>query len=126
MSAGAVLRAAVVAHLGDVGRVFDAAPARAAMPYVVVDDPVLAAGDAIGVSGRTGTLAIACIDTGVSPERVRALLAAVEARMASLPPAPGEGWRVTAVRLARSQVVQGKGERWTATGVFAVRMFRSN
>lgn len=126
MSAGSVLQAAVVAHLTGMGRVFDAPPVRAAMPYVVVDDPVLAAGDAVGVAGRSGTVAVSCIDGGVSPDRVRALLAEVEARMASLPAQVGEGWRVTAVRLARSVVGQGKGERWTATSVFAVRMFRSN
>lgn len=121
-----MLRAAVAMHLADVGRVFDAPPVRAAMPHVVVDDPVLAAGDAIGVLGRTGTMTVSCIDVGVSPDRVRALLAAVEARMASLPPQLGEGWRVTQVRLVRSTVAQAKGERWTAASVFAVRMFRSN
>ncbi len=134
MSAGVVLRDAVVAHLAGVGRVFDAPPARVfdappargAMPYVVVEDPVLAAGDAVGLAGRTGTVAVSCVDTGVSPERVRALLAGVEAAMASLPAQLGDAWRVTAVRLARSAVAQGKGERWTATSVFAVRMFRSN
>jgi hypothetical protein len=121
-----VLHAAVVAHLAGLGRVFDAPPVRAAMPYVVVDDPVLAAGDAVGVAGRSGSVAVACIDGGVSPERVRALLGEVEAAMATLPALLGEGWRVTAVRLVRSAVARGKGERWTATSVFAVRMFRSN
>ncbi|GAA0656892.1 hypothetical protein GCM10009102_01050 [Sphingomonas insulae] len=107
-------------------RVFDAPPARAALPYVVVEDPVLMASDAVGITGRSGTVAIACVDGGVSPVRARALLAAVEAAMAGLPPQLREGWRVTSVRLARSQVTQGKGERWTASSVFAVRMFRSN
>lgn len=126
MSAGAVLRAAVVARLAGIGRVFDAPPVRAATPYAVVDDPLLAAGDAVGVAGRSGTIAVAAVDTGVSPARVRALIAAAEAAMAMLPAEIGEGWRVTSVRLVRSVVVQGKGERWTATSVFAVRMFRSN
>ena len=126
MSAAGVLRAAVAARLAGLGRVFDAPPARAAMPYVVVDDPVLAAGDAVGVAGRSGTVAVSCVDHGVSPERVRALLASVEAAMTGVPGQLDEGWRVTSVRLARSAVSQGKGERWTATSVFAVRMFRSN
>lgn len=126
MSAGTMLQAAVMAQLAPLGRVFDAVPTRAALPYVVVDAPVLAAGDAVGVAGRTGTLAVACVDSGVSPVRVRALLAAVEAALAGLPAQIGEGWRVTSVRLARSQVSIGKGERWSATSVFAVRMYRSN
>ncbi len=126
MSAGAMLRAAVVAHLAGLGRVFDAPPARGAMPYVVVDDPGMAAGDAVGVLGRVGSVAVVCVDSGVSPERVRELTAAVEERIATLPAQLGEGWRVTAVRLVRGSVVQSKGERWTATSVFAVRMFRNN
>lgn len=126
MSAGSVLRAAVVAQLAGLGRVFDAPPVRAALPYVVVDDPVLAAGDAVALAGRSGTVAVSCIDGGVSPERVRALSGEVEAALADLPAQIGEGWRVTSVRLARSVVAPSKGERWTATSVFAVRMFRSN
>ncbi|MCU6455865.1 DUF3168 domain-containing protein [Sphingomonas sp. A2-49] len=126
MSAGGIVQAAVIAHLAPLGRVFDAVPARAAMPYLVVEDPVLAAGDAVGLAGRTGTIAITCIDAGVSPVRVRALLAAVEAAMATLPPQPGGGWRITSARLVRSQIALGKGERWVATSTFAVRMYRSN
>lgn len=126
MSAGTIVQAAVVAHLGGLGRVFDAPPARAALPYLVVEDPILAAGDAVGVAGRTGTIAVACIDTGVSPARARALLAAVEAAMATFPPQAPLGWRVTSLRLVRSQIALGKGERWSATSVFAVRMYRSN
>ncbi|MGP7796948.1 tail completion protein gp17 [Sphingomonas sp. CLY1604] len=134
MSAGTVLHAAVVQRLGGIGRVFDAPPARvfdapparAAPPFVVVDDPILAAGDAAGVAGRTGTVAVACIDTGLSPVRVRALLARVEAALADMPADLGGGWRVTALRLARSQVAQGRGERWVASSVFAVRMYRIN
>jgi hypothetical protein len=121
-----VLQAAVMTQLAPLGRVFDAVPARAATPYLVVDAPVLAAGDAVGVAGRAGTLAVSCIDGGVSPVRVRALLAAVEAALGGLPAQVGEGWRVTSIRLARSQMAIGKGERWSATSVFAVRMYRSN
>ena len=126
MSAGRRLQAAAVAHLNGLGRVFDAPPARTAMPYVVIEHPVLAAGDAVGVTGRSGTVAVTCVDGGVSPDRARALLAAVEAAMTDLPPQLDDAWRVTSVRLARSAISQGKGERWTARSVFAVRMFRSN
>lgn len=126
MSAATTLQAAAVAGLAGLGRVFDAPPARAAMPFVVVEDPVLAAGDAAGVAGRTGTIAVTCVDSGVSPVRVRALLAAVEAGLAGLPPQVGDGWRVTSLRLARSQIAVGRTGRWTATSIFAVRMYRSN
>ncbi|MFN3434639.1 MAG: DUF3168 domain-containing protein [Sphingomonas sp.] len=126
MSAARLLQAATVARLAGVGRVFDAPPTRSAMPYLVVEHPVLAADDAVGVAGRRGMLAVTCSDGGSSPERVRASLAAVETALAALPGAIGEGWRVTAVRLARSTVGQAKGEGWSGTSVFAVRMYRIN
>lgn len=126
MSAGARLQAAVVAHLAGTGRVFDAPPTRAAMPYVVVAHPMLAAGDAVGIAGRSGTIAVTCIDDGARPDAVRALLGTVETAMASLPAQLDDAWRVTSVRLARSAVDQGKTGRWTATSLFTVRMFRSN
>lgn len=124
MSAGTVLQAAVVAHLSGLGRVFAAPPMRAALPYVVVEDPGLAADDAVGVAARTGSIAIACVDAMAASARER--LAMVEAALAQLPRDLAGGWRVTALRLARSQMVQGRNERWTATGVFAVRMYRVN
>lgn len=126
MSAGTVLHAAVMARLAGLGRVFDAPPTRAALPYLIVEDPVLSAGDASGVSGRTGTVAIQCVDGGSSLVRLRTLLSGVEAAMAQVPVDPGGGWRVTSVRLTRSQIVLGKAERWTASATFAVRMFRIN
>lgn len=126
MSAGAVLQAAAMARLAGLGRVFDAPPVRGAMPYLVVEDPVLAAGDAAGVAGRTGTITVACMDMGTSPVRVRALIAAAEAAIGGLAADLGGGWRLTAVRLARGQVVAGKNERWTAAATFAVRMYRVN
>lgn len=124
MSAGLRMHAAVLAHLTGLGRVFDAPPARAALPYWVVEDPVLTAGDAVGVAARTGGIAITCAAADAASARDG--LAAVEALMATLPRDLGEGWQVTAVRQTRSQVSQGKSERWSATGVFAVRMYRVN
>ncbi len=126
MSAAGVLQAAAVARLAGVGRVFDAPPTRSATPYLVVEDPVLAADDAVGVAGRRGLVAVTCIDGGSSPVRVRALLAAAEGALAALPGAIGEGWRVTAVRLARGTLERAKGEGWSGTSTFAVRMYRIN
>ena len=127
MSAATVLHAAVVAHLRSHVRVFDAPPLRAAMPQLVVDDPVLAAADAAGVSGRVGTIALVYADDGERPERLRALVARIEAAMERLPVDLGaEGWRLAGLRLARSRLVRGRNEQWSGTSDFAVRMFRIN
>lgn len=128
MSAGAVLQAAVVAHLREVGpeglMVFDAPPVRGGVPYAVVGEAVLGAADAAGVAGRVGTIAVTCIDDGERPVRLRALVGAVEEAVAGLTGDPGQGWRIAGLRLARSRIVAAKGDRWVATSEFAVRLFR--
>ncbi|MGH2266416.1 hypothetical protein ACQ1Z3_15080, partial [Enterococcus faecalis] len=87
----------------------------------VVGEPVLAAIDAAGVSGRGGTIVIAGEDEGEAPERLRRLLAGVEAAMEAMPADLGTGgWRLASVRLARSRIA-GKGRRWTGMSEFAVR-----
>jgi len=127
MSAGAVLYAAMLAHLRRRTRVFAAPPLRASTPRVVLDDPVLAAADACGVRGRVGTIAVTYTDVGEQPDRLRALIVAVETAMETMPADLGaEGWRLAGLRLAHSRLVRGKGERWIGTSMFAVRMFRIN
>jgi hypothetical protein len=127
VSAGVVLYAATLAHLRRRTRVFAAPPLRAAMPRVTLDDPVLGAADASGVSGRVGTIAVTYTDVGEQPDRLRALIVAVETAMETMPADLGaEGWRLAGLRLARSRLVRGKPEHWTGTSMFAVRMFRIN
>ena len=123
MSAGVVLHAAVLAHLKATCRVFDAPAARAAMPVAVLGEAVLGASDAAGVSGRTGTIVVDYVDTGESPARLRALVGAVEAA-AGVPRGLGEGWQLTGLRLTKSRIQRGKGDRWVASSEFAVRMYR--
>lgn len=124
MSAATVLHAAVLAHLKATCRVFDAPPARAAMPVAVLGEAVLGASDAAGVSGRTGTIAVDYADTGESPARLRALVGAVEAAMAGTPRSLSEGWQLTGLRLTKSRIQRAKGDRWVASSEFAVRMYR--
>lgn len=124
MSAATVLHAAVLAHLKATCRVFDAPTARAAMPVAVLGEAVLGASDAAGVSGRTGTIVVDYVDTGESPARLRALVGAVEAAAAGVPRALGEGWQLTGLRLTKSRIQRGKGDRWVASSEFAVRMYR--
>jgi len=124
MSAATVLHAAVLAHLTRTCRVFDAPPARAAMPVAVLGEAVLGASDAAGVSGRTGTIAVDYADTGESPARLRALVGAVEAAMEGAPRGLSEGWQFTGLRLTKSRIQRAKGDRWVASSEFAVRMYR--
>jgi hypothetical protein len=74
-----------------------------------------------------GTIAVTYTDVGEQPERLRALIVAVETAMETMPADLGaEGWRLAGLRLARSRLVRGKAEHWIGTSTFAVRMFRIN
>ncbi|WP_308814899.1 MULTISPECIES: DUF3168 domain-containing protein [Sphingomonas] len=123
--AGEALRAAMLRQLAPL-RVFDAPPVRAALPFAVVGEPVLAAIDAAALSGRGGTIVIAAEDEGEAPDRLRRLLAGVEAAVDAMPTDLGAGgWRLASVALSRSRIV-GKGRRWTGMTEFAVRLYRAN
>jgi len=135
MSAGAVVQAALVAAVrGDpdlavLTAVFDAPPVRAALPYAVIDDPVLGTWGAKDVAGREGRVAVVLHDAGERPLRLRALIGAVEARIEALAGEIGDGWRIAGVRLARSRIVRAPGAaggegRWVAASEFAVRVYR--
>ena len=65
MSARGVLQTAVLAALTDAGiAAFDAPPVRRAAPFVVVEEPVIGALNAVGVCGRVGTIAVSATDCG--------------------------------------------------------------
>ena len=139
MSAGEWLVASAMAHLDenaaiDPLRLVDFLPDRAAYPWAQVEDPVLAAFDGAGVTGRVGTLAIQFRDGGERPARLRLLMGRVEDQMAALPAdLGGEGWRLAGIALARSRLARvkdpsaGSGQVvWLGRSEWAVRVFRIN
>lgn len=128
MSAREVLVAGVAARLkgwaGLAGvSVFDAPPVRAGLPFVQVEEPVLADWSGTGFVGCEGKVVVALADGGERPVRARALLGEVEACLDAMPAALGQGWRLVRLRLARGRLMRS-GERWTGTAEFAVRMVR--
>jgi hypothetical protein len=132
MSAAQQLQAAVIAQLLhratlDPMTVFDMPPARAALPHAVVEDPVLGSWDLAAVTGREGRLSIVLHDGGERPVRLRRLQGRVEDLIATMPAdLGGEGWRLARLRLVRSRVARGKGDRWSAVSEFEVRIYRAN
>lgn len=130
MSAAAVLQAAVVAVLTADDAltelsVFDAPPVRGLVPQAVVEEPVLAAFDAAGVTGRIGTLAIGFRDEGEVPTRLRILMAIAEEAVDLMPGALADGWRIGGLALARSRLARTK-DGWLGRSEWAVRVFRVN
>lgn len=138
MSAAAVLRAAVLAELAADSAltglaVFDAPPVRSLVPHAVVEEPMLAAFDAAGVTGRIGTLAIGFRDEGEVPVRLRILMAIAEEAVDLMPGALADGWRIGGLALARSRLARvkdpstGSGQvAWLGRAEWAVRIFRTN
>lgn len=130
MSARERLQAAVVAWLTPAVTpvaVFDMPPARAALPHVHVEDPVLARWDLAEMTGFEGQLVVSSIDNAERPVQLRRVVAQVEDAMDTLPAdLGGEGWRLATMRLARSRILRGRGGEWLAASQFAVRVYRAN
>lgn len=129
--AGIAVQAALVAAMRaepaikGLTAVFDAAPVRSALPYAVIEEPVVADWSAVGVEGREARIAVTFHDAGERPARIRPMLAEAEARVLELVRGDiSEGWRVVGVSLLRSRVVAAKGERWVGTAEFRVRVWR--
>ena len=121
----AALQDALIGALGPIVSTFDAPPVRAALPYAVVEDAVLARWGGAGIDGREGRVRIVLHDAGERPVRLRALSGAVEDAVADVSGELADGWRVVALRLVRSRIVKSAGgDRWTATSEFAVKLYR--
>ena len=127
MSARGVLQAGVVARLAAVleGAVFDAPPVRSALPYAVVDEPVLGDWSTTTWRGREGRVVVTLHDGGERPVRLRSALAAAEEGLEAMAPDLGEGWRLVRMQMLRSRVLR-VGERWRGTSEFLVRMYRES
>lgn len=133
MSVRALIQAAVATQLRgsvDFGgiAVFDAPPARAATPFVQIEEPALADWSTKSWRGYEARLAVSVRDAGDAggdrPARLRDLADAAEAAVLSLPGELADGWRVGSLVLARSRVARS-GDRWTATSEFRLRMYRA-
>ena len=123
MSAGAVLQAAVVSSLADVGLngVFDGPPARAAYPYAATD-----AGMETDWSHKTGTgreVALAVTVWDDQPVRLRSIADAVEQRTAAIE-LSGE-WQLVSLRFVRRRVVRDVAGPWATAIDFRARLLAS-
>lgn len=130
MSVQALLQAALVAALKTHREltgiaVFDAPPARAAMPYAVLEESLLADWSTKDLRGRKGRIAVVLYDRGERPVRLRELIGAAEAAIEDMTPEIGGGWRLLGPVLARSRIARGEGDRWLAMSEFEVRMLRT-
>lgn len=107
--------------------IFDAPPVRAARPFAVVDEPVLAEWGTKDIAGREGRIGVAIHDAGERPVRLRDLSAAAEDAVLAMPDALTGGWRIVTLTFVRSRLLReggGDATRWIAVLEFRVRMLR--
>lgn len=114
-------QAALVAQ---VNGIFDAPPVRTPRPYLLVDDPVLTDWSTKDQDGREVRIAVLVRDTGQDRARARELADLVEAAIAAMPAALGDGWRVASCVLLRTRLVAEDGTNVTAIVEHRVRMLR--
>ena len=131
MSVHEQLTAALVAALAEHGPlaavltgVFDGAPARCALPWAQVVEPVLVDWSTKDMAGREGRVSVILRDAGERPVRLRMLAGAAEDALAAMPGAIGEGWRVVTLLPVRSRIVADGPGKWMAAGEWRVRMLR--
>lgn len=126
MSVQALLQAAVAAALSDlaVTGVFDCPPVRAAKPYAVIEEALLADWGTKDLAGREGRFAVRVLDMGERPVRLRGLAGDVEDAVAAMPRMLGEGWAVASLVFVRSRIARD-GEGWSSFSEFRVRMLRT-
>jgi hypothetical protein len=126
MSAGAVLRAALLARLRDdpavaVTRVVEGASARGTVPFASLRDLGATDWGTKDRAGREVRIAVTVRDDGETPVRAEAIAGAAEAAVLAMP-RELPGWRVASAVTVRTMVsAQGEG-RWAAQVDFRVRM----
>lgn len=127
MSAESELQAALVAALSDADGlsgvatgVFDAPPARAAFPYVVIGDGIAFDWSHKTGRGREHRLAVNIWDDAGRAARLHALIAATEAAIEAIPPAlPGS--RIVSLVLVRSRILRTPGGPWAGLVEYRAR-----
>lgn len=113
------------APLGALTGVFDAPPVRAALPYAVVGEAMLADWSTKDANGREARVAVMLHDGGERPARLRLLAGEVEAAIAAMPRDLGDGWRIVSLAFVRSRIVPNGAGRWIATSEYRARMLES-
>ncbi|MDF7777802.1 DUF3168 domain-containing protein [Sphingomonas sp. AOB5] len=128
MSVRVLLQAGVIAAIDglEVSGVFDAPPVRAALPYALVEEVVLADWSTKDMAGREGRFAVQLHDGGERPARLRVLAGAVEDAIEVMDRELGEGWRIVSLTFVRGRIVRERDAHWTSLSQFRVRMLKES
>lgn len=123
-AAGEAMRAAAVAALGrigGIGRVYDAPPIQAAVPYALVEADVETDWSHKSGGGREVRLAASLFDKGERPVTLRALVGEAEAALGAIGGALG-GWRLVSMQHLRTRIVREPKGGWAGVIEFRARL----
>ena len=122
--AGERLREAAIgalAGIGGIGRVYDAPPLQAALPYALIECDMESDWSHKSGAGREVRLSATLFDAGERPERLRRLAGEAEAALSGIGPVGG-GWRLVTMRYLRTRILREPGGRWAAALAFRARL----
>lgn len=128
IGAGDALQGAAITALSaleGIGRVYDAPPLQAVVPYALVTIDSEADWSHKSGEGREVRLAATIRDKGERPLRLRRLVQEVQAGLAALSPAMPP-WRLVTMRLVRSRIVAVPREGFAAVVEFRARLLRGD
>lgn len=111
------------ALIAQVNGVFHRPPAQIAAPYVVLDDVLATDWGTKDRAGREVRLAFVIRDGSDEASPVAAIAAALEARLAAVPP-QGSGFRLVSLTPMRSRTLR-IGALWTSTLDYRARILQS-
>ena len=105
MSPSSLVQQALRTALAPLGRVYDAVPPDAALPYLTVGPDLVSDWSTKTSQGREHRVSVGVWDDAPALARVRALLGAVDAAVRPIA-ASANGWRIAHVLFVRSFVIR--------------------
>ena len=113
--------AAALAAIEGLGRVYDAPPLQAALPYALVSIDAESDWSHKSGAGRELRLAASLFDKAERPLRLRALVTEAEAVLAQLGSVPGS-WQLVSMQYLRTRIVRDAAGGWAGIVELRVRM----
>lgn len=104
---------------------YDGTPAQAAAPYAVLGESLASDWGTKDGAGLEVRLGLSLFDREETPARLAGLVGLADEVMAGLS-GTADDWRIGNVAFLRSRTVKARGEGWTVTLDYRVRVFRAD
>ena len=116
---------AALSRVEEIGRVYDAPPLQAALPYELISIDAETDWSHKSAAGREIRLAACLFDKGERPLRLHRLAGEAEAALAGLPRDLG-AWRLVTMQYLRTRIVLERDGRWAAVIEFRARLLAAD